>query len=148
MTEASIGYYSYANSRADVAGDVWVAGANCWATTGYSIGSPVLTRCLNIADDGNLTMPYIVNTSEIMVDIIRGLTAEQLTVDDNVIITRNLDVHGNYKCSAGNVACTTPFNNKLGQIYLNGARGNYIGFNQHGLSYLHLALVVLAPRFY
>ena len=134
MTEASIGYYSYANSRADVAGDVWVAGANCWATTGYSIGSPVLNSCSNIAANGDITMPYIVKTSEIMVDIIRGLTAEHLTVDDNVIISGNLDVTGNFKYSAGNVACTTPLNNNLAQICLNGVIGNYIGFNQNGVS--------------
>ena len=73
--EASTGYYSYTNSRADVAGDVWVAGPNCWATTGYSIGSPVLNSCLTITDNGDIIMPYIVKTSKIMVDIIRGLTA-------------------------------------------------------------------------
>ena len=66
---------------------MWVAGVNCWAKTGYSIGSPILNHCLNIASDGNITMPYIVKTLEIIVDIIRGMIADQITIDDTVIIT-------------------------------------------------------------
>ena len=66
---------------------MWVAGVNCWATTGYSIGSPILNHCLNIASDGNRTMPYVVKAPEIMVDTIRGMIAEQVTIEDSVIIT-------------------------------------------------------------
>ena len=66
---------------------MWVADVNCWAQTGYSIGSPILNHCLTIASDGNITMHYIVKTLEIIVDIIRGMIADQITIDDTVIIT-------------------------------------------------------------
>ena len=90
--------------------------------------------CLNIATDGNVTMPYVVKTSEIMVGIIRALTVEQITIDDNVTISRNLVVNGVFNYSSSNVAYTTPVDTNLGQIYVNGANGNYIGFNQTCLS--------------
>ena len=51
---------NYTDSRGAVAGDMQVAGVNCWAKPGYSIGCPMLNHCLNIASDGNVTMPYIV----------------------------------------------------------------------------------------
>ena len=69
---------------------MWVAGVNCWSKTGYSIGTPTLNHCLNIASDGNITMPYVVKTTEIMVDTLRGIIAERVTIDDSVIMTGSL----------------------------------------------------------
>ena len=96
LRETSTGYYSYMNSRADIAGDMWVDGANCFAKAGYSIGTPVLNACLNISSDGNVTIPYIVKTSEIMVDTIRGMVADQVTLDDSVVITSNHVLNGSF----------------------------------------------------
>jgi hypothetical protein len=38
--ESSFGCYNYINLRASSPGDMWVFGSNCWARTGYSIGTP------------------------------------------------------------------------------------------------------------
>ena len=76
--EASIGHCNYTDSRGAAAGDMWVAGVNCWTQIGYSIGSPILNHCLNIASDGNLSVPHIVKTPEMMVDILRGMIADQI----------------------------------------------------------------------
>ena len=76
--------------------------------------------CLNIATDGNVTMPYVVKASEIMVDITRALTVEQITIDDNVSISRSLVVNGVFNYSSSNVAYTAPVDSNLGQIFLNG----------------------------
>ena len=39
--EASIVFYKYTDMRGAAAGDVWVAGVNCWGASGYSIGTPI-----------------------------------------------------------------------------------------------------------
>ena len=73
---------------------MWVAGVNCWAKTGYSIGTPILNHCLHIGSDGNITMPYIVKTPEVMVDTIRAMAALTATIDDAVIIIGNCELVG------------------------------------------------------
>ena len=46
----------------------------------------------------------------------------------------SLVVNGSFNCSASSsVIYTTPWNNDAGQIYLNGASGNYVG-NQTGIA--------------
>ena len=65
---------------------------------------------------GMLRCLYVVKTSEIMVDIVRALTEEQLKVDDNEILNLNIVVHGVFNYSSGNVAYTAPFNNNPGNF--------------------------------
>ena len=97
--EAAIGYYTRSDSRADFAGDMWAGGVNCWSRTGYSIGTPILDSCVNISDTGTITADYKVRTPLLMTDTIRGNGANQITIDDNVMITGNLvwNVSLNYK---------------------------------------------------
>jgi hypothetical protein len=70
--EASIGYYSLNDSRAVNAGEMWVSGISCWSKTGYSIGTSVKHSCLNINTAGDITIPYILNTSNIIVHNLNG----------------------------------------------------------------------------
>ena len=51
--------------------------------------------CLDRADNGNINTPYDLKTPEIMVDVIKGLTLEYLTLDDNIIITKATTLNGN-----------------------------------------------------
>jgi hypothetical protein len=92
--EASVGLYKHTDLRSAATGDMWVAGLNCWAKTGYTIGTSVTGSCLNISDTGVVEVPWYITTQEIMADTVRAQTAEQITIDDNVIITGNLKVNG------------------------------------------------------
>ena len=132
-SESSLTSYRYTDMRLTAAGDMWLKDNNYWFNSGYSTVTLVKGMCLTIATDGNITIPYLLKTPEIMLDIIRALTAQQITIDDNVTIIGNIVVNGVFKYSSSNVVYTAPFDNNLGQSYLNGANGNYIGFNKHGL---------------
>ena len=52
---------------------MWVCGVNCCDKQGYSIGTPVSHKCLNINLNGTVDIPYTVHTTEIMVDGIKSL---------------------------------------------------------------------------
>jgi hypothetical protein len=119
-SESSLTVYRYTDMRFAAASDMWLMGQNSWFNTCYSIGTPGTGMCLSIATDGNVTMPYVVKASEIMVDITRALTVEQITIDDNVSISRSLVVNGVFNYSSSNVAYTAPVDSNLGQIFLNG----------------------------
>ena len=56
--ESSIGYYNRSDLRNNIAGDMWISGINCWARSGYSIGTSGMDVCLNISEVGNVTAPY------------------------------------------------------------------------------------------
>jgi hypothetical protein len=92
--EASVGLYKHSDMRVNDAGDMWVAGLNCWARTGYTIGTQGTGACLNISDAGVVDVPITLTTQEVMTDTIRGQTAEFVNIDDNVVITGNLTVNG------------------------------------------------------
>ena len=120
-SEASIGYYNRSDLRSTVAGDMWVCGINCWSRTGYNIGSPILNSCLNIFDTGTITTDYKIRTPLLMTDTIRGNGANQITIDDNVIITGNFVLNGsfNYKhfWVAGNIDGSN--------LIISGSKGRY-----------------------
>ena len=63
--EVSIGYYSYTDSRTAAAGDMWVAGGNCWGRkeNSFSIGTIGKGACLNIASDGTVLIQYNLTVS-------------------------------------------------------------------------------------
>ena len=82
--ESSVEYYNRNDSRANIAGDVWVSG---WGRTGYNIGTPILNSCVNISDAGTITADYKLRTPLLMIDTIRGNGADQVTLDDNLITT-------------------------------------------------------------
>ena len=74
------------------------------ATTGNEAAIGYYTRsgsrsCFNISDTGTITADYKVRTPLLMTDTIRGNGANQITIDDNVMITGNLVWNGslNYK---------------------------------------------------
>ena len=85
-SESSLTVYRYTDMRFTTAGDSWLMGQNSSFSSGYSIGTPVKGMCLNIVTDGNITIHYVLETPGIMSDIIRALTAEQITIDDIVTI--------------------------------------------------------------
>ena len=115
--EASIGYhyyyyyyFYYIDARWTATGDAWVCGVNCWDNQGYSIGTPVLNNCYSINLNGNVGIPYNVHTPEIMVYRIKSLVNDQITVNDNVIITSDTSING--MCNMSNnleVLGTTEF---------------------------------------
>ena len=49
------------------AGDMWVAGVNCWSTTGHSIGTPGMNACLNrpLSDDVGITTALALPTTSV-----------------------------------------------------------------------------------
>ena len=65
---------------------MWVGGVNSWDISGFTIGAPVLTSCLNILNNGNITITYNLKTPAINVDITTGLTLKHILLDDNVIL--------------------------------------------------------------
>jgi hypothetical protein len=105
--EASVGLYKHSDMRANDAGDMWVAGLNCWATNGYTIGTTGTGSCLNISDNGVVEVPFVLTTQELMTDTIRGQTAEFINIDDNVVITGSLTVNG--ILDAGATVVSNPF---------------------------------------
>jgi hypothetical protein len=105
--EAGIGFYKYPDARVVDAGDMWVAGINCWQDgDGFTIGAHGVGSCLNISKEGNVHIPLILSAQEIMVDTLKAETTEYLNIDDNVIITGNLTVNGTM---TGAVAASNPF---------------------------------------
>jgi hypothetical protein len=105
--EASVGLYKHTDMRANDAGDMWVAGLNCWASNGYTIGTTGTGACLNISDNGVVDVPLTLTTQELMTDTIRGQTAEFINIDDNVVITGSLTVNG--ILDAGATVVSNPF---------------------------------------
>jgi hypothetical protein len=93
--------------RANAAGDMWVAGLNCWAANGYTIGTTGTGACLNISDAGVVDVPLTLTTQELMTDTIRGQTADFVNIDDNVVITGSLTVNG--ILDAGATVVSNPF---------------------------------------
>ena len=73
---------------------MWVSGLNCWCVAGYSIGANVKGRCLNLNSAGNVNIPNNIKTPETMVDKIKALTWEHLTIDANAVITGSLSAAG------------------------------------------------------
>jgi hypothetical protein len=57
-SEASVGFHNYTDLTASAAGDMIVAGMNCWVRSGYSIGTPVKQTCLTITNAGEVLIPY------------------------------------------------------------------------------------------
>ena len=98
--EASVGYYNYNKARWTATGDAWVCGVNCWDKQGYSIGTPVSNNCFNLSLNGNVDIPYGIMTPAITVDSIRAFVDEQLTINDNVILTGDTTIGG--KCNMTN----------------------------------------------
>ena len=93
--ESSLTFYKYKDMRFGLADDMWLMGQNYWFNGGYSIGTPVLGMCFNIGITGIIRAAYKMKSPELMNDIIRGNGANQITIDDNVIITGTTIIHGN-----------------------------------------------------
>ena len=96
-SESSLTCRRYTDLGCSAAGAMWFVGQHSWCKSGYSIGTPVKGMCLNIHIDGNITMYYDVQAREVMVDTIRRRVAEQVTLDDSVIISGNIVLHGSVK---------------------------------------------------
>jgi hypothetical protein len=93
--EAGIGFYKYPDARVVDAGDMWVAGSNCWVSgDSFTIGTNGTGACLNISNTGVVEVPFYITTQEVMVDTLRARTAEFINIDDNVVITGSLTVNG------------------------------------------------------
>ena len=80
--------------RITTPGDMWVCGVNCWGRAGYTHGTPVLNSCLNISDAGAITADYKLMTPLLYDNTMTGNGDTQVTLEDNVISTGNLVVHG------------------------------------------------------
>jgi hypothetical protein len=130
--EASVGFYKHSDLRANDAGDMWVAGLNCWATNGYTIGTTGTGACLNIRDDGVVDVPFVFTTQELMTDTIRAQTAEFINIADNVVITGSLTVNGILESGAtvvhnpfwvaGKVSSTGSVLSNLGKFYMTASK--------------------------
>ena len=90
--ESAIGFYNRNDERNTDAGDVWVCGVNSWFLGGYIIGTPVVGNCLTINSAGNVGISYGIKTPEIMVNTVKALSAEYLTIDDGLLITGDLSL--------------------------------------------------------
>ena len=102
--ESSVGYYNRNALRDIAAGDVWVGGINHWSMSGFTFGTPVLTSCLNLAINGNVTIPYNLNTPGINVDTISGKTLDHILLDDNVITTGYLNLTRAWGSGSGSIS--------------------------------------------
>ena len=98
------------------------------------MGTSQLNSCFDLNNDGYVTMPYLVKTPEILVDVIRAKTTEFISIEDTVTITGSLIANGAFKYSSSTISYNAPFENNIGQIDLVGASGNYTGFNQKGIA--------------
>jgi hypothetical protein len=125
--EASVGFYKHSDLRATEAGDMWVAGLNCWTRTGYSIGTQVSGACLNISDDGVVDVPWHITTQAVMADTLRARSADFINIDDNVVITGSLTVNGYVE--SGATVDHNPFW-LAGKVASNGTRVSTRGRNQ------------------
>jgi hypothetical protein len=70
-----------------MAGDMWLMGHNSWYNSGYSIGTPVIGVCLNIADNGNTNIPASLNVG-LSINATGNITAANLyskTTTDNLL---------------------------------------------------------------
>jgi hypothetical protein len=90
------------DERAVNPGDMWVVGQGAWAEPGFSIGTQVRGACLNINSAGVVSAPYYITTPEVVAAEIRASTADQVTVNDSVIITGNLTVEGTFYAENSN----------------------------------------------
>ena len=81
--------------RFALADDMWHMGQKYWGHGGFSIGTPVRGMCFNIGVNGSVNIPHYKKTPKIMVDIIKAVITEQVTLDDNVIINGNTTMKGN-----------------------------------------------------
>ena len=98
------------------------------------MGTSQLNSCFDLNNDGYVTMPYLVKTPEILVDVIRAKTTEFISIEDTVTITGSLIANGAFKYSSSTISYNAPFENNIGQIDLVGASGNYTSFNQKGIA--------------
>ena len=99
--ESSVGQYSRSDLRETSPGDVWVGGANAWGISGYTIGTPVLNSCLNIANNGVITIPYNLRTAGINVDTTKALNLNYRSFDDNVIIAGDFNFTSSWDSVSG-----------------------------------------------
>jgi hypothetical protein len=97
--EASIVFDNYTDSRAAAVGDMWVAGSNSWLRSGYTIGTPITNVRSKIDPTGVVNIPIYLATTSTMAGMLRAQVADQITIDDNVIITGNLAVIGTMTAS-------------------------------------------------
>ena len=74
--EYSIGFYTYTDLRSAAAGDLFVARMHSRSKTGFSIGPPMKHSCLNIANAGDITIPYSLNTSNITTNAVLGVAVK------------------------------------------------------------------------
>ena len=81
--------------RVSAAGDMRVQGVNGWNVLGYSIGTPVLYSCQDITDSGTGSANYKLITPVIQTDILRGCVADQISIEDDVIISGNTHITSN-----------------------------------------------------
>ena len=82
---------------------MWLMGQIDWYNGGYSIGTPVLGMCLNIANNGNITIPYNLKTPASHVDIISGTTSDYILLDDNVLVTGYLNSARSWDSGSGSI---------------------------------------------
>ena len=82
---------------------MWVGGVNSWDISGFTIGAPVLTSCLNILNNGNITITYNLKTPAINVDITKGLTLKHILLDDNVILAGYLTSTNSWDSVSGSI---------------------------------------------
>jgi hypothetical protein len=94
--ETSIVFYKYNDMRFEAAGDMWLMGQNSWFKSGYTIGTPVIGACLNIADNGNVN---VINN---------------LSVNGTTVLTNKLKI----QCAGGggNIRAVPAFDNAESSI--------------------------------
>ena len=82
---------------------MWVSGVNAFTRVGFIIGTLMLNSCLNISDAGTVTADYKIMTPLLQSNIIRGNGATQITLDDNVISTGDLNSVKSWSRITGNI---------------------------------------------
>ena len=82
---------------------MWAGGVNCWDISGYTIGTPELNSCLNITNHGNITIPYKLRSPGINVDTMKALTLNDISFDDNVLITGCLTLINSWDSVSGSI---------------------------------------------
>ena len=81
---------------------MWISGINCWGRSGYSIGSSSLGMCFNVSEVGNIDAPYKLISNKLHTNTILANGNNEITSDDDVILTGNLNITGNITASNSN----------------------------------------------
>jgi hypothetical protein len=110
-------FYKYNDKRSTTAGDLWLMGLNSWTNPGYSIGTSVIGSCLNIANNGNITIPASLSVGA-SITATGDITAANLYTkyETNTLFNNKANTSETYTMTDTNDLLNNKLNNKTGAV--------------------------------